>query len=254
MRVLLTRPQGKGDQLAQLLTPVVDFVAQQSVIEIKAGPDMSEIAAKCQQMPDILLFVSTNAVAFLQHAIGDNIPLSTQLAQHCVFIAVGHTTAKALQSWLKVDVLTPAIETSEGVLQLEQVQQEAIAGKRVVIVRGVGGRKLLAQQLSKRQAKVSYWQMYQRQAIENQGMLWWQQWQQWQIDTIVVTSVAIATAIVEGLPKQAKSWWSQLCWVCASQRIVDALAQFGVNKNLIYDAKGANNEALLRQIKIIIED
>lgn len=252
MRVLLTRPQGKSEVLAQQLAPLVDFVAKQSVIEISDGPDFTNIKRCLDDKPEVLIFVSLNAVDYLQKAV---VGLDANSAlNHCQLFAVGQSTANALNNWLKRPVATPKVETSEGLLQVEGLQKDAICGKQVAIVRGVGGRELLAEQLKVNGAKVNYWQVYQRQAIKGCGDNWLQQWQTWQIDTIVVTSVAIVEAIVEALPLSAKPWWQQLRWICASVRIAEVIEHLDVPKKQIYVANGANNLAILQQIKTIDED
>lgn len=277
MRILLTRPQGKGEALAKQLTPLVDFVAQQSVIDVIDGPDMTNIKGCFNDRPEVFIFVSINAVDYLQQALANADEQSRQMAHdvlsHSQLMAVGQSTAKALGQWLNLslnqavakpkiatpeivalDIATPEIETSEGLLQIDRLQHDAISGKKVAIVRGLGGRELLAEQLTARGAMVSYWQMYQRQAVKGCGETWWQQWQTWQIDTIVVTSVAIVEAIIKALPKNAKPWWQQLKWICASPRIAAVIEHLDVPKNQIYVANGANNAAMLQQIKTIDED
>ena len=253
MRVLLTRPQGKAKALAKQLERMVEFVAVQSVIEINDGPDISEVVNCIAQKPQMLIFVSVNAVTYLQKALAEA-QIADDVTEACQLVAVGQSTAKALNDWLKRPVITPEIENSEGLLQVELLQKESVTNKQVAIVRGVGGRELLAEQLKVRGAIVNYWQMYQRQAITGCGESWYQQWQTWQIDTLVVTSVAIVEAIIEALPQNAKSWWQKLNWVCASARIAAAIEQLDVPKKQIYVANGAHDAAILQQIKIIDED
>ena len=98
MRVLLTRPQGKGEALAKQLSPLVEFVAQQSVIDIIDGPDIKQIVRCIAQKPYLLIFVSVNAVDFLKKAmIGAQI--SSDALNTCQLVAVGQSTAKVLNEW-----------------------------------------------------------------------------------------------------------------------------------------------------------
>ena len=253
MRILLTRPQGKNEALAKQLAPLVDFVAQQSVIEISNGPDITKIGSCLDDKFEVLIFVSINAVDYLKKALS-RAQIDSSALNAYQLMAVGQSTAKALYDWLDRHVITPKVETSEGLLQINALKKDVICGKRIAIVRGVGGRELLAEQLVARGAMVKYWQMYQRQAIKGYGDTWWQQWQNWQIDTVVVTSVAIVEAIIEALPVTAKPWWQKLRWICASIRIATVIQHLDVPKNQIYVANGANNAAILQQIKTIDED
>ncbi|WP_296815495.1 uroporphyrinogen-III synthase [Thiobacillus sp.] len=58
------------------------------------------------------------------------------------------------------DVVTPDGQDSEAVLALPQLQ--AVAGRQVVIVRGVGGRALMADTLRARGADVHFMECYRR--------------------------------------------------------------------------------------------
>ena len=256
MRVLLTRPEGKNEALAEQLESSVEFVGWQSVIDIISGPDVALISDCLAQKPHVLIFVSINAVTFLRQAIEamENAQIGDEILENCQLVVVGQSTAKALKKWLNRGVITPQVETSEGLLEVDMLQKSVICGKKVTIVRGVGGRELLAEQLTERGALVHYWQVYQRQAIQNQGESWFEQFQTWQIDTIVVTSIAIAEALINGLPTAAKPWWQKCRWVCASSRIVKFIERQEVPKNQIYVANGANNAAILQQVKKINED
>ena len=260
MRVLLTRPEGKNEALAELLAPlvepVVEFVGWQSVIDIVAGPDVTLISDYLAQKPQVLIFVSINAVTFLRQAIEvmEGARIDIEILENCQLVAVGQSTAKTLQQWLNRSVITPQVETSEGLLEVDMLQKVAISDKKVTIVRGVGGRELLAEKLTERGATVNYWQVYQRQAMQGQGESWFEQFQTWQIDTIVVTSIAIAHALINGLPTKAKPWWQKCRWVCASSRIAEFIERQEVPNNQIYVANGANNAAILQQVKKINED
>ena len=66
-------------------------------------------------------------------------------------LAVGATTASALERSCGRPVVAPADQRSEGVLALPQLQD--VAGRDIVIVRGNGGRELIKQGLLARGAK-----------------------------------------------------------------------------------------------------
>lgn len=251
MRALVTRPTGKGEALTEALKALIDGAYHQAVIDIVAGPDGDKVkAAVVAPAPDMLIFVSGFAVEYFvqQPKVGDW--LENNMMQ--VF-AVGQSTAMRLQHHADIAVNTPSLETSEGLLQLDALQSEQLKGKKVVIIRGVGGRELLRQQLQSRGAAVEYWQLYQRHAKTGHGQQWLNQWQSWQIDTVVITSVDILTTIVENLPPCSQSWWQSLRWVVASDRIGQQAVSLGINPSQIYDAKGAADSAILAQVKRIIE-
>lgn len=254
MRVLLTRPVGKGDELKVQITDMVECVIQQPMITISAAPELHELSAWCQLPVDIFIFISTSAVAFLRQALLNNPKASHQLWQGCQCLAIGSKTEEALRNWLNLPVQKPYLETTEGLLDLTMLQTSTVMGKKVVIVRGNGGRELLKEQLISRGARVDYWPVYQRQPIIGDGNLWWQQWQAAQLDTIVVTSVEIAQVLLRALPSVARSWLQALRWIAASPRIANYLLQWGIPSGQISVASGANDRAIVKQIKTILEE
>jgi uroporphyrinogen-III synthase len=76
--------------------------------------------------------------------------------------AVGRATARRLEALLgRPPELLPAGRfDSEGLLALERLR--AVAGERILIVRGAGGREKLAETLRARGAAVDYLEVYRR--------------------------------------------------------------------------------------------
>ena len=251
MHVLVTRPKGKGEALSAMLETVADSVHHQPIIQITATADVADLPQRWhEQNIDMLIFVSGFAV---DHFIyGFKTPLLLE-SSNVALIAVGRSTADKLRQWTSKTVICPDLETSEGLLALPSMQKAAVEGSNIVIVRGVGGRELLAQALQSRQAQVDYWQLYQRLPVTGLGDKWFVQWQSAQINCIVVTSVAILTTIFEQLPDKARDWLTSRYWIVASDRIGAKARALGINYTQIHDAKGASNEAVLAQLTGIIE-
>jgi uroporphyrinogen-III synthase len=157
--ILVTRPTGQGERLAEMLRAAggVPFVFPALEIEPVVPP--VHVAALLQHPDafDLAVFVSANAVAYglpLVLAAGAW-PPGVRAA------AVGASTAAALRERGVVDVLAPgAGADSEALLAIEAMQQ--MRGQRVLIFRGVGGRELLAETLRARGAEVQYVECYRR--------------------------------------------------------------------------------------------
>ncbi len=113
-----------------------------------------------QEPADLYVFISPNAVTFAGRLLeGHSLPDGARLA------AVGSGTAQALQqAGFKVDLLPDARFDSEGLLALPELSR--LAGRRVVIVRGEGGRPLLGDELRARGADVVYAEVYRRSRPE----------------------------------------------------------------------------------------
>ena len=152
MKVLLTRPQGRNQAMEQQLsqrdvafhvTPLLAVVATTEQLDQNSLNNI-----------DNLLFISTNAVKFAAQKL-------QQFPTHCRYFAVGQATADSLAQYHIHALASPETsQDSEGLLSLPQLQD--VDKQTFMIVRGVGGRETLAEQLTERGARVNYWQVYQR--------------------------------------------------------------------------------------------
>jgi uroporphyrinogen-III synthase len=155
--VLVTRPAQQAAALTQAIRAVGGAAFEFPALAIEAVPpealreSLAQLAAA-----DIAIFISPNAAAFGMAAIraAGALPASLQV------FAVGPGTARALEAQGVGDTVTPDGQDSEALLALPPLQE--VAGKRVVIVRGVGGRPLLADTLTARGADVHFLECYRR--------------------------------------------------------------------------------------------
>ena len=152
--VLITRPTAQAAGLQAhvallggrpVLFPALDILP----VDDAAGPTQYDLAA-C----DLAIFVSPSAVQF-GLARFSSWPACLPAA------GVGQGTAAALRAAGVTAVLAPDVGAdSEHLLGLPQLQ--AMAGRRVCIFRGDGGRELLADTLRSRGASVDYIPCYRR--------------------------------------------------------------------------------------------
>lgn len=106
---------------------------------------------------DLAICISPNAARFGVAALRAVAEVPASLA----WFAVGPGTAKALAALGIAGVTTPQGQDSEALLALPQFGE--VAGKRIAIFRGVGGRPLLGDTLRARGAQVDYIECYRRQ-------------------------------------------------------------------------------------------
>ena len=99
-------------------------------------------------------------------------------------MAVGESTAAALEQAGFDAVLRPARGASS-----EALLAKTVAGSRILIVRGEGGRQLLGDTLSKRGARVTYAEVYRRARPEVNGGGLARRGRNGGIDAIVITSL-----------------------------------------------------------------
>ena len=177
-RILVTRPNHQAGALVQAIAAAGGVPLLHPLLHIHPTTDPAGLAASLAHLHDYawLIFVSANAVEFGVSAVQQ----SGQRIQQPV-IAVGAATARALRAQGVSQVLQPAEDfDSEGVLALPELQK--IAGQRVLIFRGNGGRELLGETLSARGASVTYAECYQRSLPEHLDVDWAN------VDAITVTS------------------------------------------------------------------
>jgi uroporphyrinogen-III synthase len=155
LRVLVTRPARQASALCTLIEQQGGIAVRFPALEITPGgspADHRRLARAAEY--DLLIFVSVNAVAFGEPLLPPG--LATPVA------AVGTATAKALWRLGIEDVLLPdGRADSENLLSLPALK--SVAGKRILIVRGEGGRPLLGNTLTDRGARVDYAEVYRRQ-------------------------------------------------------------------------------------------
>jgi|GEM_PF-162432 len=221
LRVLITRPKAKAQQLALLLDQQGIANTSQTLFDYQSNNSADSIAIALQHA-DILIFVSVAAVEFT-HA---SYPLHNNLSQ--TIFAVGNATKQALQALGITNTITPPPEQehSEGLLKLLQLAK--VTGKEVVIFRGNGGREHIANSLILRGANVSYVESYQR-VWRTLAINIAEQWRAQQINCIVVTSNDILVTLVKYLAHVTNNtentdnignyWQSQCLWIVVSDRI-----------------------------------
>jgi uroporphyrinogen-III synthase len=153
--VLVTRPRAQAERLVNAIAERGGTAIEFPVIEIRAR-DAAEIARQTGELaePDVVIFVSANAARFGLASAGDAKiavigPGTARFVEKC-----GHT----------VDIRSPDGFDSEHLLATAELQD--VADKVVRIIRGNGGRELLAATLRERGATVEYLEVYSRRVPE----------------------------------------------------------------------------------------
>ncbi|MBL4851312.1 MAG: uroporphyrinogen-III synthase [Gammaproteobacteria bacterium] len=153
----MTRPAHQAENFCRLIEDAGGTAIRFPVITIKAienSPTQNQQLATIDQY-DIVIFVSTNAVQYALPHWPNGLPVSLMVA------AVGNKTAANLRAHgITVDVLPKQGFNTESLL--ESPLLHSVEGKQIAIIRGIGGRTLLADTLRQRGAKVTYIEVYQR--------------------------------------------------------------------------------------------
>ena len=159
LNIVVTRPREQAADLVRriehlggkpLLFPLLEIMA------VRDDQALREQISRLEQA-DLAIFISPNAVRYGMAAIRASgaLPASLKIA------TIGQGSAKALHELGVAHVIVPAGRfDSEGLLALSELQN--VAGMRVMIFRGDGGRELLGETLKARGAKVEYVTCYLR--------------------------------------------------------------------------------------------
>lgn len=160
--VLITRPREQAGALARLVAASGGEPILFPALEIVDVPDSAPLAALLDRLDefDLAVFISPSAVqkalALLRARRGDA-PWPPRLR----IAAIGRGSRRALEAGGRRDVIAPAAHAdSESLLALPALRD--VAGRRVIIFRGAGGRELLGDTLAARGARVAYAECYRR--------------------------------------------------------------------------------------------
>ena len=182
--IAITRPIDQAKKLAALIEQAGGTPILFPLIAITPLKDYSQFEAVISEIEtyDWAIFISSNAVQNAMPRIAKlGIPPSLK------FAAIGPVTASELQSFGVANVLSPKDRfDSESLLALPEMQ--AVKNKKVLIVRGIGGREVLAESLKARGAQVNFAECYQRINPQIDCDLLAQLWADKKLHGIVVTS------------------------------------------------------------------
>ena len=157
--IVVTRPQNQAQELADLIRAEGGCAILFPALEILEADDprpLHQLIGRLEQF-DLAIFISANAA---EKAMGE-IVARRSLPDTLKFAAIGSGSRKALQHFGVKEVIYPATRfDSEALLELPQLRD--VAGKRIVIFRGQGGREWLGETLAKRGARVEYVECYRR--------------------------------------------------------------------------------------------
>jgi uroporphyrinogen-III synthase len=166
LHIVVTRPREQAEPWAERLRILGAETTVISLLEIVPVSEETQIRAIKNRILDFdvyrkAIFVSQNAVEHGFEWLENYWP---QLPIGVSFFAVGETTAKQLQA--RGAPVTDLAQTQAGAMTSETLLQspalQSVAGEKIVIFRGVGGRPQIGEVLSARGAQVDYCELYER--------------------------------------------------------------------------------------------
>ena len=232
LRVLNTRPEAQGQALNQAIKDAGGEAISCPALTILPTPSASWLPA----LPPLLtiqyaIFTSVNAV----HCFCDGLELISKLATNwpnpITVIAIGKTTAQALEKRNIAVQFIPTEADSEHLLALPVLQH--IKNHTVLLIKGSGGRSLIPETLTARGANLISLDVYRRTIPELNHDELTRLWQNDAIDIIVFTSQEAMRNLFVLFGAQAQEWLQQKPCLVISPRLAQEAAIMGMKNSIV---------------------
>jgi uroporphyrinogen-III synthase len=251
LTILVTRPDAQQHALLEAIAGAGGQSVSFPLLSIEGIEEKKAISSLRRQVENLdrfnlLIFISTNAAQFGCDLIDSYWP---QFPVGIEVLAVGPSTAEAVKERLACSVISSQTGmASEDLLELPELK--AVAGKRIALFRGVGGRELLAATLRERGAEVEYFEVYKRTTVAYADDAL--------VNKIEATGVNVITAFSgESLNRllqlattdEQRKRLLAIPVLVPSERVADLAAAEGFSS--VYNANGANVAATLSTLQKI---
>jgi len=159
--ILVTRPVHRAEELVLAILAFGGKAIGAPMMKILRNEELlPEIIAKTLISSDVVIFLSVHAV---EHGLIGSPDLILGITQKKIF-AVGESTAAKLRLLGLNPIFPEKKATSEGLLELEDLDSQKIKSKKVAVLKGIGGRRKLKSVLERRGASVANVNCYKRTA------------------------------------------------------------------------------------------
>ena len=227
--VLVTRPDHQAHHLCEMIEAEGGAAVRYAALVVKPRPDRAALRAAIGPVDrfDLVIFVSANAVRhgadFLEQR--RDLPIA----------AVGQATAAALNlAGYRVSLMPSEGADSESLLAMHELAH--MSGRRVLIVRGSGGRELLADVLTARGAQVQYAEVYTREPSQPSDELQVEietLWRQGGIAVYTATSVELLEALVGLVTPRCRELMHSTALLTGSRRVAQAARRLGLGSPVV---------------------
>ncbi|MDE1544783.1 uroporphyrinogen-III synthase [Dechloromonas agitata] len=243
--IVVTRPQAQAAPLAEAIVAAGGTPIVFPLLEIAPAADPQPLAEAAARLAEyaVAAFVSPNAV---EHALP---VLLTHAAWPAGLLpaAVGQGTVKALAARGVTGCIAPTERfDSEALLALPELAAERVAGRRVAIFRGDGGRELLADTLRQRGATVDCITCYRRSGPSDGVAPLLSAWRQGRLDAITVSSSEGLRYLVDLLDAEGLVFLKATPLFVPHARIAENARALGLSNIVLTEAADAGLIAGLR--------
>ena len=231
--ILVTRPAQQAAHLAELIRQAGGNPILFPALEIVDLPDLQPLNALIDRLEqfDLAIFISPNAVQKALNLIRARreLPPSLQIA------AIGKGSRKALQQFGVKNIIAPTQTfDSEALLALPELQD--VAGLRIVIFRGDGGRELLGDSLVARGALLSYAECYRRQKPQADSDALRYLWARDELNAVTITSAEALRNLYDIAGKLCQQWLKKTPLFVPHERIAQVARELGLEQVFVTEA------------------
>lgn len=239
-KIMITRPAHQAGNLIKNL--------QNSGTEVFAFPTIAIEPIKLQDNAlasplnqyHIIIFISPNAVEHSASLLSSH----KESLQKVKFATVGQGSARSILNLLgrQADIIPEKEFNSEGLLSHPQLQD--VANKRILIIKGKGGRETLRETLQQRGAQLEEIDVYQRVMpdINNQPAI--EDLQNHTIAAIVITSGEAIKNLVAMLPSSSHSELFKVPLILVNQRQAEIARESGFHAP-VYLSVTASDDSII---------
>ena len=238
--VLVTRPEQQAMPLCRLLESQGATTLRLPAVEIRAVGNRRETAARLGALNDfdVIIFTSTNAVRFGASLLDQKRDLT--------LAAIGAATARALNlAGYRVAVQPQETFDSESLLLHPKLEHPA--GRRILIIKGAGGRPFLEQELTRRGAQVVTADVYQRvPAAPSPAVLAavLESFTLGAVQVITATSLEIASNLLDIAGSALRREFERVHWLVPGERVARGVRELGLPAPLV-QAESAEDHDLV---------
>jgi uroporphyrinogen-III synthase len=226
-RIVVTRPAGQNERLAALIRAEGGEPVVFPVLEILDLEDTRALAAAVDRLDEyrLAVFISPNAVDKAMNVVAARRAWPAALRA----ATIGRASERALARYGVTEVIAPQGRfDSEALLELPALAN--VAGWRVVIFRGDGGRELLGDTLAARGASVDYVECYRRVRPNADVEPLLKRWGRGEIDAVTVSSSEGLRNLFDMLGKLGQAWLKRTPLFAPHARIVENARSLGCER------------------------
>lgn len=229
--VVVTRPRAQAQELVEAIAAAGGRALLFPLLDIQPAADPAALRAALSRLEDyrFAVFISPNAVEYAWPAIGERgWPASLSA------VAVGQGTVRALARHGVAPCIAPTERfDSEALLDLPELAAERVAGQGVLILRGDGGRELLADTLRERGARVDCVTCYRRAGPPEDIALLLAAWRAGRLDALTVSSSEGLRHLVDRLDAEGREFLRRTPLFVPHARIADNARALGLERIIL---------------------